>query len=239
MLGFGETGKRPRTGRSAKKAHMEFDFAGGGAARTRRPRANPAAAWAAARESTVPEPLEEPVLVEPPPTPSNKQPQPERKPIMSNPNPAPIHAAGSIRRQSQEQRAIGSLLHGVGLALVSCILLVASLAGLGGYVLYQQMEDQSATVAMLEINTRKRMFEMESELIARNRELAKHLEQTNVRLTGLTSQLEEHRSQYDRTVAELRAANRAMERSISLYQQRTNEQQDLIAQLQNQSRIRR
>ena len=159
--------------------------------------------------------------------------QPQKEPAMAttHPHPTPISASRSIDRQVREQRAISALLQGAGLALISAILVVAGLAALGGYVLYKQLQDQSATLALLEQNTKQRMFEMEMDLTRRDTELAKNLEQSNLRLTALTSQFEEHRYQTTQTLAELRARNRELERQLSLYQKKVNDQQSIIARL--------
>lgn len=159
--------------------------------------------------------------------------QPRKEPTMANtpPHPTPISARRSIDRQVREQHALTTLLHGAGLALVSTILVVAGLAALGGYVLYKQLQDQSATIALLEQNTKQRMFEMEMDLTRRDTELAKNLEQSNLRLTALTSQFEQHRYQTTQTLSELRARNRELERQLSLYQKKVNDQQSIIARL--------
>jgi hypothetical protein len=166
-----------------------------------------------------------------PTSPTQPQPTKEIPMATTTPNPSPISATRSIDRQVREQRALSTLLHGAGLALVSTILVVAGLAALGGYVLYKQLQDQSATVALLEQSTKQRMFELEMDLTRRDTELAKNLEQSNLRLTGLTAQFEEHRFQTTQTLAELRARNRELERLLSLYQKKLNDQQSAIARL--------
>jgi hypothetical protein len=173
----------------------------------------------------------EPEVSPPGPDASGPIPQPRKKSAMNQPNPTPITARRSIERQEREQRAIGTLLQGAGLALISSILVVAGLAALGGYVLYKQLQDQSASLALLEQNTKQRLFELEMDLTRRDAELAKNLEQSNLRLTALTSQFEEHRYQTTQTLSELRARNRELERQLSLYQKKVNDQQSIIARL--------
>lgn len=173
----------------------------------------------------------EPEVSPPGPDASGPIHQPRKESAMTQPHPTPITASRSIDRQVREQRAIGTLLQGAGLALISSILVVAGLAALGGYVLYKQMQDQSASLALLEQNTKQRMFELEMDLTRRDTELAKNLEQSNLRLTALTSQFEEHRYQTTQTLAELRARNRELERQLSLYQKKVNDQQSIIARL--------
>lgn len=224
-----------------KRKNMEFDFAGittprkKNVRRTGKPAgtgeaspspvekpAEPTTTRAEA-PSTAPVPANEPVFV----------PLPQRQPeeTMALPNPTPISATRSIDRQVKEQKAISSLLHGAGLALVCTILLFAGLASLGGYVLYKQMQDQSATLALLEQNTKQRMFEMEMDLIKRDNDLAKNLEQANLRMTALTTQFEEYRYQTTQTLAEMRARNRELEKQLSLSQRKINDQQSIIARI--------
>ena len=57
-------------------------------------------------------------------------------------------------RQSREQQSVGSLLSIVGFSLLFGLLLVAGLAGYGGYVLYEQIKQNSATIAEAERNLR-------------------------------------------------------------------------------------
>lgn len=150
---------------------------------------------------------------------------------MTSPTPHPISAARSIDRQAREQKAVSTLLQGAGLALVCSILVVGGLAALGGYVLYRQMQDQSATLAMLEQNTKQRMFELEMDLSRRDTELAKNLEQSNLRLGTLTAQFEEYRFQTTQSLADLRSRNKELERQLSLNQKKLSDQQSVLARL--------
>lgn len=234
-----------------KRRNMEFDFAGLAAPRKkniRNPRAkvpatpepSPAeepATVVAANPAPAPTPVA-PRIIEPEPLPISPEVQPTASPKtrnpevpMSQPNPTPISASRSIDRQLKEQKAISSLLHGAGLALVCTILFFAGLASLGGYVLYRQMQDQSATLALLEQNTKQRMFEMEMDLIKRDNDLAKNLEQANLRVTALTTQFEEYRYQTTQTLAELRSRNRELEKQLSLNQRKLSDQQSVLARL--------
>ncbi|MDX6766896.1 MAG: hypothetical protein SFU85_08905 [Candidatus Methylacidiphilales bacterium] len=234
-----------------KRPNLEFDFAGLSVPRkknVRKPRpSDPAAplstmtgSTASSAKTDIPaQPaattVEIPPQVEPSPFPSNSTPTPThpRNPevSMAQPHPTPITAGRSIDRQVKEQKAVSSLLHGAGLALVCSILVIAGLASLGGYVLYRQLQDQSATVALLEQNTKQRLFEMEMDLIKRDNDLAKNLEQANLRVTALTSQFEEYRYQTTQTLAELRARNRELEKQLSLNQQKIRDQQSVLARL--------
>ncbi|NJK92325.1 MAG: hypothetical protein HC904_11095 [Blastochloris sp.] len=162
-------------------------------------------------------------------------PTPKEKPTMSTPStsastPAPIRTS-SIERQIKEQKTVNNVLNGVALAIICGVLLVAALAGTGGYVLWKQMQDQSASLALLEQNTKDRMFDLKAELIASDTDLAKSQEQMNLRVAELTSQFETYRSETSQMLAELRANNRSLERSLSFYQKKLDQQDMQLAQL--------
>ncbi|MEM1156868.1 MAG: hypothetical protein AAF649_06545 [Verrucomicrobiota bacterium] len=152
--------------------------------------------------------------------------------------PRPI-ARDNIRRQKREQATVNSLIHGVGLAFTCSILIIAALASLGGYVLYKQLNDQSASLAMLEQNTKQRFFEMETDLIKRDTELAKNLEQTNLRLMNMTSSFEEFRSQSMEMLADLRSTNQTLARQLNQARQENAEQRMKLARLETNVRLRR
>jgi hypothetical protein len=152
--------------------------------------------------------------------------------------PRPI-AKDNIKRQKREQSTINSLLNGIGLAFTCGILIVAALASLGGYVLYKQLSDQSASLALLEQNTKQRFFEMETDLIKRDTELARNLEQTNLRLLNMTASFEEFRSQSMEMLADLRANNKALAKQLTQARQENAAQRMQLAQLESSVRLRR
>lgn len=151
--------------------------------------------------------------------------------------PRPIHTADSIKRQKREQRAVHSVISGVGLAFTCAILMVAALASLGGYVLYKQLKDQSASIALLEQNNKQRFFELETDLIKRDTELAKNLEQTNIRLMNVTTSFEEYRSRTTDMLADLRATNKALERQLNQAKRENAEHRMQLARLENSVRL--
>jgi uncharacterized protein HemX len=136
-----------------------------------------------------------------------------------------------MERQIKEQKTVHSLLNGVALALVCGVLLVAALAATGGYVLWKQLQNQSASLAILEQNTKDRLFDLKAELVASDADMAKVQEQSNLRLLELTTQFESYRSETSQMLVELKATNRSLERSLSLYQKKVQEQETQMAQL--------
>ena len=52
-------------------------------------------------------------------------------------------------RQRREQKSVTSLFSGIAYALIGGILLVAILAGFGGYILWKQIQDQAVTVSQV------------------------------------------------------------------------------------------
>lgn len=162
-------------------------------------------------------------------------PREENPPMSTTPsptvNPSPIRSSGSMQRQVREQRTVNTVLNGVALALICGVLLVAALAATGGYVLWKQLQDQSVSLALLEQNTKDRMFDLKAELVANDADISKTLEQSNLRLVELTTQFESYRSETAQMLAELKANNRSLERSLSLYQKKTQDQEIQLAQI--------
>lgn len=145
-------------------------------------------------------------------------------------NPAPIRTH-NMDRQIKEQKTVGNVLNSMALALVCGTLLVTALAGTGGYVLWKQLQNQSASLSLLEQNTKDRMFDLKAELVASDTDLNKSLEQANLRLIDLTTQFESYRSETTQLLADLKTTNRSLERSLTLYQRKAQEQETQLAQL--------
>jgi hypothetical protein len=151
-----------------------------------------------------------------------------------------IDASRSVQRQVREQRTFNTLLSGAALTMISGILVVAGLAGLGGYVLYQQLQDQSATVAILEQNTKTRFYEMETDLIQRDTELARNIEQTNLRLMETTSSFENYRNETTEVLAEIQTKNQQLANALYRARKQNAEQEVEIARLNSiTTRMRR
>ncbi|MDZ4788293.1 MAG: hypothetical protein SH807_05060 [Blastochloris sp.] len=151
-------------------------------------------------------------------------------PNSENTNPAPIRTT-NLQRQIKEQKAVGTVLNSVALVLICGVLLVTALAGMGGYVLWKQIQGQSASLAILDQNTKDRLFDLKAELVASDMDTNKTLGQSNLRLLELTTQFESYRSETSQLLAELRATNRSLERSLSLYQKKAQEQENQMAQI--------
>lgn len=83
----------------------------------------------------------------------------------------------NIQRQSHEQRAVGSLLSGMAIALMTIIVLVAILAAYGGWVLSRQIQQQSVTIT-----------EIDSKFTRDLKVLRKSLEDTVTVVDTLTAQ---------------------------------------------------
>ncbi|MFQ3670151.1 MAG: hypothetical protein SNJ84_01685 [Verrucomicrobiia bacterium] len=152
-----------------------------------------------------------------------------QKPSMNPTPPAPLNVKKTIERQSREQHAMSHILNGVAISFVCAIILVASLAGLGGYVLYKQLMNQSATIALLETNTLERFAELEGRLAARNRELAELQQETSLRLTTLQGQFDQYRSQTTQSISLLTSANARLERRLVEYRQELLRQEQLLS----------
>lgn len=156
--------------------------------------------------------------------------EPEIKEPRMNPiQPAPLNVKKTIERQSREQNAVSHVLNGVAIAFLCGIILVASLSGLGGYVLYKQLQNQSASLALLESNTQERLAELEGRLAAKNRELAEAQREANLRVTTLQGNFDQYRSQTTQSISLLTSANARLERRLAEYRQELVRHEQLLS----------
>ncbi len=147
------------------------------------------------------------VVIKGPPRPSN-YPSPlesmqEEKKEMNGSTPAALNVKRSIDRQRKEQRAVTSILSGVGLGLLLIIVGCATLSAFGGYVLWKQIQQQSVTVAQMEQSFNKDLADLQ----ARDAELASGLDSAGAQLAKQLSSLEQIKSQvnrHDKDVSTLR-----------------------------------
>jgi uncharacterized protein HemX len=113
---------------------------------------------------------------------------------MNGSTPAALNVKRSIDRQRKEQRAVTSILSGVGLGLLLIIVGCATLSAFGGYVLWKQIQQQSVTVAQMEQKINKDLADLQ----ARDAELASGLESAGAQLAKQLSSLEQMKSQVNR-----------------------------------------
>lgn len=147
------------------------------------------------------------VVIKGPPRPSNYQ-SPldsvqEEKNHMNGSTPAALNVKRSIDRQRKEQRAVTSILSGVGLGLLLIIVGCATLSAFGGYVLWKQIQQQSVTVAQMEQKINKDLADLQ----ARDAELSSGLESAGAQLAKQLSSLEQLKSQasrHDKDIGTLR-----------------------------------
>jgi len=76
----------------------------------------------------------------------------------------------NAERQSKEQKVTGNILSGIAYALLAVILIVASLSGFGGYVMWRQIQSQATTVAQLsdKLNNEVAVLREESAITKKN-----------------------------------------------------------------------
>lgn len=113
---------------------------------------------------------------------------------MNASTPAALNVKRSIDRQRKEQRAVTSILSGVGLGLLLIIVGCATLSAFGGYVLWKQIQQQSVTVSQMEQKFNKDLAELQ----ARDAELASGLDSAGAQLAKQLSSLEQVKSQVNR-----------------------------------------
>ncbi|MDR1303819.1 MAG: hypothetical protein LBK76_01220 [Verrucomicrobiales bacterium] len=201
MFGFSKAsapGKRKK-----KRSNLEFDFITGPAPVSRPAVVKKAPALTVEPAPVAPAPTAAPAVAprdEPPPAASrpdftdvHHEPQPstEEPPSMTSPfnEPAPIRATESIRRQKKEQAAVNTMLNGVVIGIICAIVLVTILAGTGSYVLWKQIQGQSATIAQLESNTSARFAELQVAFQEEHKKLAAVLALTGQQILDLNKQL--------------------------------------------------
>jgi len=124
---------------------------------------------------------------------SSSKNQPE-EPAMNPSTPSALNVKRSIDRQRKEQRAVSSILSGVGLALLLIIVGCATLSCFGGYVLWKQIQRQSVTVDQMEQRINKELASLQ----ARDAELASGLEAAGAQLAKQQSLLEQAKAQLSR-----------------------------------------
>ena len=138
------------------------------------------------------------VVIKGPPRPANYtsplESVQEEKNEMNGSTPAALNVKRSIDRQRKEQRAVTSILSGVGLGLLLIIVGCATLSAFGGYVLWKQIQQQSVTVAQMEQKINKDLADLQ----ARDAELASGLESAGAQLAKQMSSLEQIKSQVNR-----------------------------------------
>lgn len=137
-------------------------------------------------------------MIKGPPRPSNYasplESAQEEKNEMNASTPAALNVKRSIDRQRKEQRAVTSILSGVGLGLLLIIVGCATLSAFGGYVLWKQIQQQSVTVSQMEQKFNKDLAELQ----ARDAELASGLDSAGAQLAKQLSSLEQVKSQVNR-----------------------------------------
>jgi hypothetical protein len=138
------------------------------------------------------------VVIKGPPRPENyssaTSTEHKEQSTMNGTTPAALNVRRSIDRQRKEQRAVSSILSGVGLALLLIIAGFASLSAFGGYVLWKQIQNQSVTLGVMEQRINKELALLQ----ARDAELASGLDSAGAQLAKQLSTVEQIKSQVNR-----------------------------------------
>jgi hypothetical protein len=127
----------------------------------------------------------------------------------------------NVERQSREQKAVGDVLSWVGYSLLGGLIIVALMAGFGGYTLYRMIQDQSVTVAQFDAkygaetaSLHENVKDLEQELTQSRSLAARQQDQ----ITRLSSRLDEanatlktQKQIIDRDMADLKGRVRRME----------------------------
>jgi hypothetical protein len=128
------------------------------------------------------------VTPEPPSTPPPKTETP-----MSSQIPSMSDFRRNAERQSREQQSTGSILSGIAYALLAAILIVASLASFGGYVMWRQIQSQATTVAQLSDKLNVEVATLREEAEAARKTSDEVVRRQQEQINRLTSTLEQQR----------------------------------------------
>lgn len=119
----------------------------------------------------------------------------------------------NAERQAKEQRAVGSVLQWVGFSLLGGLLLVASIAGFGGYTLYKMINAQSVTVAQLDASYKDQFAKQQAsldELRAESDKLTEQLAATANLMAKQQEQLKRTAAAADDSASQLKARTREL-----------------------------
>lgn len=105
-----------------------------------------------------------------------------------------VNARENIQRQQREQKTFNTLMGSAATFVLIGSLIFLGLAGLGGYVLWSQIQKQSVTVALLETNMRREMSEMQITMQTTNQKLQQDFDATALKINRLTALAEEQKS---------------------------------------------
>lgn len=89
--------------------------------------------------------------------------------------PKPINARENIKRQKREQKAMNVVLGSAATSLFLFILVIGGLAGLGGYVLWKQIQQQSATISLMEVALRQEIIALRDDLEKADKQINKNV----------------------------------------------------------------
>ncbi|MFH1067314.1 MAG: hypothetical protein V1746_05380 [bacterium] len=106
----------------------------------------------------------------------------------------PINARKSMDRQKREQQVFSTVLGSAATLLLLLILSLGALAGLGGYVLWKQIHQQSLTVSLLEQNLRSEIDQLKKQTEETEQQLAAKQEASGKDILRLQAHSEEQRA---------------------------------------------
>jgi hypothetical protein len=144
------------------------------------------------------------------------EPQEKRKTSMSTTPPTVSDYRKNVERQTREQKSFDSVLATVGYSLLAAIVLVAGLAGYGGYVIWQQVQNQASTVRQLDAKYQQETALLRESLVNKQTDIDK--------LNDLVKRQQESsnrlKAMMDETTAALRAERAQRARETADLQQR-------------------
>jgi hypothetical protein len=108
----------------------------------------------------------------------------------SSSHPTPLNARKNLERQAKEQKFFSTVLNSAATFMLIAIISIGALAGIGGYILWKQIQQQSVTVSMMDANLRKEIAKLRDEEQKAEAKLSRQQEITMVQTTALRTQVD-------------------------------------------------
>jgi hypothetical protein len=138
------------------------------------------------------------------PTPTHPKSMPVQTPAISE-------FRKNVERQTREQKAVGDVMSWVGYSLLGGLIIVALMAGFGGYTLYHMIQDQSVTVAQFEAK-----YESETAALRQNiKDLQQELTQTRSLTSRQQEQITRLSSRADEAAAIIKTQKQIIDRDMT------------------------
>lgn len=121
-----------------------------------------------------------------------------------------VSAKQNIERQRREQRAVGTILSGAATLVVVAVVVVTSLAGFGGYIIYKEFQRQSKSVTLLSARVDEDIAKLRDETKAVNQQMQIVQDDANLKINHLLDQTQKQDDQIKNLDATIEAQRLAL-----------------------------